>query len=134
MKSATKEQKKQHTAHVERLRACQEAVLTAKEAMEDPLATLATAIQEFNEAASEANGFCEELAADIESYMDERSDAWREGDKAQEYDSWKSAVEDATVEELEDVANDILSTLGELDGSCDFSGFEEALPLSLDGM
>jgi len=52
------------------------------------------AVSSYNEAVSEADSWKESVASDIQSYMDDRSEKWQEGDKAQAYTSWKEAFED----------------------------------------
>lgn len=58
------------------------------------------AIETYNQVAQEVNGFKADIAGAIESYMDDRSDKWREGDAAQSYEEWKSAWEE-DIEEAE---------------------------------
>ena len=60
-------------------------------------------VAEVNAAVSLANAFVEEIHGEQESYFDERSDAWREGDAGSEYESWKNEWELSLDEmELED--------------------------------
>lgn len=52
---------------------------------------VAVAIEQYNDLIREAEGFCSDVAGEIESYIDERSDAWREGEKGAAYDEWLSS-------------------------------------------
>jgi hypothetical protein len=52
----------------------------------------------YNSIVEEANGFRDDIAGAIDSYIDERSDKWREGDAASSYDEWR----DAWQEELDE--------------------------------
>ena len=57
-----------------------------------------SALTAYNEAVGEANSWREGIAGDMQTYFDERSEKWQEGDKGQEYASWKQQFE----EELQD--------------------------------
>ena len=46
------------------------------------------------ETIDEFNDLAQEVSADIESFMDDKSDAWREGEKGEAYDEWKCAWEE----------------------------------------
>jgi uncharacterized protein YukE len=62
-------------------------------------------VAEVNVAVSLANAFVEEIHGEQESYFDERSDTWREGDAGSEYENWKNEWELSLDElELEDPA------------------------------
>ena len=63
------------------------------------LATAALAynalVDTYNETMEEARGFVTDCVSSIEEYMNNRSDAWNESDRAEEMESWKSEFEDA---------------------------------------
>lgn len=63
--------------------------------------TLSPILEMYNNAVAAAKDWAAEMASDIESYMDDRSDAWREGDKAFEYETWKDAHAEVDLDELE---------------------------------
>ena len=54
----------------------------------------------FNEAVGEANTFSEEVVNEINDYAEERSDAWKDSEKGQQYDTWRAAWEDDEIEEV----------------------------------
>lgn len=48
------------------------------------------AISSYNEVVEEANGFRDDIANEIRSYIDERSESWQASDRAMDYDEWQS--------------------------------------------
>lgn len=58
------------------------------------------AIADYNEVVTEADQWKTDVASQIDEYMSERSEKWQEGDRAQAYTDWKSAFEDASIEEM----------------------------------
>lgn len=52
----------------------------------------------YNEVVVEANELKAEIIAEIDGYVEERSEKWQEGDKAQAYASWREAFEEDTPE------------------------------------
>lgn len=52
------------------------------------------AVAKYNEIIDEVVGFGEDIAREIEGYMDERSEAWLDGDKGQAYEEWKDIWDD----------------------------------------
>lgn len=59
------------------------------------------AIGDYNETATEVRDFRDEIAQEIQDYMDERSDAWREGDKGGAYSEWQTQWGNIDLEDLE---------------------------------
>lgn len=70
---------------------------------EEILAPLNAAIATYNEELGEARGFLEDLASEMSSYYDDRSDKWRDGDAGSAYAEWKSAYENFEAEDLEEI-------------------------------
>lgn len=62
-------------------------------------------IEAFNELASEADGFREDIVNMMDEYMGERSEKWPDTDAGQAYDEWKQEWESATIQQLETVAD-----------------------------
>ncbi len=58
-------------------------------------------VAEYNSALESARGWAEDCSNAIDSYMGERSEKWHEGDRAQEFESWKSEFDDAELEDIE---------------------------------
>lgn len=67
------------------------------------------ALSRANDYIDEANGFVGDLASEAETYYDERSDNWRDGDAGSTYCDWLS--------EIQNCANELNSINFELDGS-----------------
>lgn len=88
---------KLHDAHTE-LEAKIEAL---NGAIDEKWADVETALTAYNETIVETNEFQEEIQEEIQSYIDEKSDNWREGDRGQQYDSWHSAFDAFEEVELE---------------------------------
>lgn len=59
----------------------------------------------YNERLVEARGVLEDFSSEIESYMDERSEKWQEGDAAAAFTEWKDAIDNIgyEMEELEEL-------------------------------
>jgi hypothetical protein len=56
--------------------------------------TLQPALEEYNEAVADANAWKQEVAGDIQAYIDERSDKWREGEACGRYEAWREPYDD----------------------------------------
>lgn len=54
-----------------------------------------------NEVFEEARGFREDMVSEIDSYMEDRSEKWQDGDKGQQYQAWKDALEEFSPEDIE---------------------------------
>lgn len=63
----------------------------------------------YNEALNEAQEWRDNIVTQIDEYVDERSDKWREGEKAEAYESWKSEYEAIDFSEAQLSAPDELS-------------------------
>lgn len=53
------------------------------------------AVSQYNDTLAELNSELEDIATDIQTYMDDRSDAWQESEKSGAYQEWVSFFEDA---------------------------------------
>jgi len=89
------------------------------EALREKWSAIDDALGEYNEAIGEVNEWQQEIASDIQSYMDDRSEKWLESDKAQEYESWREEFED----EIEEVKLEQPEELG----TSDLEDLSEAL-------
>lgn len=69
---------------------------------------LSDKIADLNALVEEANGIREEIEADAQSYYDEKSEKWQEGDRGSAYSEWISAWQNE-VEEIEEVALDTIA-------------------------
>lgn len=86
--------------------------------MHECLRSLRAGIRE----ARESDNFREEIAGEIESYIDERSDAWREGEKGDAYNewlsSWQESFEEVDIDEpraIDEPETDTKSLLADLE-------------------
>lgn len=121
MKRLSKEHERQKALNVEALNKAAEAVRAAVAAVNAEIgAKLNPAIDAYNAALSDAEQFKDEIAGEMDSYMDDRSDNWRNGDAGQTYDSWKSewegfdATELGSIEEIEEPEMDHADNLEQL--------------------
>jgi hypothetical protein len=48
-----------------------------------------------NDARAEAYGVMDDECSQLEAYMDEKSDRWRDGDTGSDYSNWLSAMQDS---------------------------------------
>jgi hypothetical protein len=107
MKKLTKEQLKERDGHIDALSEgfaeLERAISAFNTAQDAAWEAVDVALGEYNEAVTAANAFQSDVAASIEDYVSERSEKWQEGDRADAYDSWKTAweeeFEEATVEQ-----------------------------------
>ena len=97
MKKLSKEQCAQRDEIAGRLRSrfsdLDLAVEAYNSAVEAAWAKVEETKNDYNEAIADANEWQQDVAADIQSYMDDRSEKWLEGEKGQAYESWRSEYE-----------------------------------------
>jgi len=93
MKSITRKddaRRAEYVAELEALRAtAREAVDTVNAAIE----AANVAITNYNEKLSEAQGFAQDIASEIDAYADGRSEKWQESERADAYREWKEEWE-----------------------------------------
>ena len=53
------------------------------------------AVSQYNDTLAELNSELEDIATDIQTYMDDCSDAWQESEESGAYQEWVSFFEDA---------------------------------------
>ena len=70
----------------------------------DEINSVNEAIAEYNAAISDAGTWAEEIAGEIQSYMDDRSDKWQGSDAADVYREWLEPYEGLSFQEVEDIA------------------------------
>lgn len=58
-------------------------------------------VEKYNAVIQDAANWRDELVGEMDSYIDERSDAWNSGDKGTAYNEWKDAWEGLGLEEFE---------------------------------
>jgi DNA repair ATPase RecN len=75
----------------ETLEAAIEAFNTTLEEKWEPIEQ---ASNDYNEAVNDANAWKQDVAGDIQSYMDDRSEKWQEGEAAGRYTAWKEQFEE----------------------------------------
>lgn len=68
----------------------------------DLFGPLEDAVREYNDLVSEYNGVLDDLVSEIESYYDDKSEKWQEGERGQAYMEWKDNVEQCKLEEASD--------------------------------
>lgn len=105
MKALTKEQRKDWEGRLETLNekftALADAVAAYNEAVAKAWDGIAAAQTEYNAAVENAVEFRDQVVSDIDDYVDEKSDKWKEGEKADNYQTWKDAWEGAEIPESE---------------------------------
>ncbi len=82
---------------------CDEQLSAANALIQQANELLDRAVGDYNAVLEEINGWREGIAADQESFYDEKSEKWQEGEKGSAYSEWKdlwsNEIEDATYEE-----------------------------------
>ena len=96
---------------------------------DDDKAKVELVIQEYNESLSNARSFCEDIASEIQEYMDNKSEKWQESDAASAYESWKEEWEQG--QEWEEISFSQL-VMDEEKGELDTSDLED-LGETMDG-
>lgn len=104
MKRISKQDDSRRADFVAKMRAAHEAVEEKVEAANEAIRAANAEIAALNEVYEEARGFAEDIGREIEEYMDERSDAWRDGDRFEPYDQWRAAWADWEREPFDDIA------------------------------
>jgi DNA repair exonuclease SbcCD ATPase subunit len=125
MKKISKDQIKRRDELQGKLQSLMADLETACEAYNETLREKWSAIDDalgaYNEAIGEVNEWQKEIASDIQSYMDDRSEKWLESDKASEYESWREEFEDeieeVTLEQPEELDTSDLEDLSEALGN-----------------
>lgn len=97
MKRITKDDSKRKLELVKRLTITEAKLAAAIEVFNgvvtDAWIAVETAQSDYNDVVQESNGFMSDIASEIDGYIDERSDKWREGEAAASYEEWKSGWE-----------------------------------------
>ena len=81
---------------------------------------IAAIMENLNDYIDEGNGFVSDLASEAESYYDERSDNWRDGDNGQMYYDWLSEIQNCANElESRNFALDASEITSEIESICE---------------
>ena len=99
MKSLTQRDATRRNAILLKLEETRLEALRVRLALEAAVDNYNARLGDYVEAVNEATGFAEDMAAEIENYMDERSDAWRDGDKGTAYSEWLAAFQNFAPDE-----------------------------------
>ena len=105
MKSVDKHTRAEIERVMDDLRALAQEVVAAHQKVEDAvnehLPALREAAESYNEKVGELNSLYDGIVEEIDGYVEDKSDKWREGDVAQRYEAWKSDLEEKKLEEVE---------------------------------
>lgn len=71
--------------------------------VETQLAELNTAIIAFNEARQAFEDFRDSVYGEIESFVDDKSDRWREGETGAAHEAWKDEWSEEICDEVEEI-------------------------------
>jgi uncharacterized protein YukE len=127
MKKLSKEQLKQHADLSTELHGAHEALDEAIEQYNkkvvEAFAAIHPFIEQFNSKVEEVNAFIEEIHAEQESYFDEKSERWQDGDAGSAYSDWMSmwelAVEEVELEEPSELEMpEVEDSFEQLDTEC----------------
>jgi uncharacterized protein YukE len=125
MKSLSKSDLARKQKLVEEYQEFAEEVSNAHSAYEDAVRVLNEKIDALNEHLETMNAFAQDIGNEIESYMDERSDKWREGDMCTAYEDWLQQWQEAE-NNLQSVDH-VESADIDLPGTDDFENLPDAL-------
>ena len=97
MKKLSKDDLKAREEAVKKLTEAFNALSEAVDAYNDNLATewesVAHAQEQYNDALTQAQEWRDGIVSQMEDYMGERSEKWREGEAAESYEAWKDQYE-----------------------------------------
>jgi hypothetical protein len=98
MKKLSKAQQTTHETISAKLSGSREDLKGAVSTFNDKVAALFAEIVQpevdaFNAAATESNEFLQEVHEEMDSFYEDRSDKWKEGDAGSAYEDWKSSWE-----------------------------------------
>ena len=80
--------------------ALEQAVDTYNEAMQNQWEAVDAAMNAYNDVAVEATTWQENVASDIQDYIDSRSDKWQESERGQAYLAWQGEYESSDLEDI----------------------------------
>lgn len=81
--------------------ALDKAVADFNSAMSEAWGEVGAAVESYNEEVTKARDFASEIAGDIESYYDDKSDKWKESERGESYSSWKDEWQGISLDDLE---------------------------------
>ena len=84
-----------------KLREAADEIVTAYEPLNSEVAHINTLLEAYNELLTEANGVIEDIASEVQSEIDDKSEKWQEGDRGQAIIDWQSDLENFEFEALE---------------------------------
>lgn len=103
MKHLSKEQNIQRDEIVIQLRKIEEEMTNALNKAVAEIEGLNAIIAQYNEKLGEAETWREEITSDMQSYIDERSDKWQEGEAGSEYSEWLDTFVELSFDAVEEV-------------------------------
>ena len=102
MTKLSKNDLERRTALIEQLNAAHAALTEAvddyNETVNDAWSKVDDAQNVYNAALSEAQEWVNDISAQIDDYIGERTDKWREGEKGEAYNNWKSEYDTTLAE------------------------------------
>jgi len=94
MKNLSNSDCKRIVSLAEEINTARAALTTAVETANAAIEHAQTALAAYETSIDNAHSFAEDIVREIESYMDERSEKWHEGNSGEAYAQWKSAWEE----------------------------------------
>jgi uncharacterized coiled-coil DUF342 family protein len=105
MKRISKTHAQERDALIAEFRACEQQLDASADAVQHAVEAHNLNIEKLNEIIGRINELRQTVHGEIESYHDERSDAWKESDRAGEYldwmQQWESDVEEMLLMEVD---------------------------------
>ena len=83
------------------LREMADEIDAAFETINEPIAAVNALIEAYNEKLQEARGVIEDIASEVESYIDDKSDNWRDGERGSAVSDWLSELQSVDLEDVE---------------------------------
>jgi hypothetical protein len=74
--------------------ALEKALETFNTTLDEAWGAVESALSAYNEVVSDANAWREDIAADMQSYFDERSEKWQQSEKGTGYEAWKQQYDE----------------------------------------
>jgi len=100
MKTLSKQDQEQLSKLLDAIHSAESAIGSIAEEFEPIIEKINEAIERYNESLTDLESFCSDTAQAISDYISDRSDAWQEGDRGQQYQQWQGAWEEFSFDQL----------------------------------
>ena len=101
MKALNKNQEAQRMEHVEALNKAHEFVTVKYSALVSAMEEYNDSLSKYNDVVGDVEAWRDEIVADMQTYMDEKSERWSDSENGQAYGDWKDTWESTDFQKLD---------------------------------